>query len=1366
MAKSSKKTASSKKKAAPKKKATAKVSSSAGKKGTAKAGKATASKPPAKKAAAAKAPPKKAAVKKPSAASRVTLAERLSVLLVDFEASEAERFHSVALLLDQVVGAAFINLYHTDVDGRLALLAAHEKTLTYFREASEPASPGAVALEKTVAPDQAAVIKGPDLPALMGVDESGPVALTDVEANSGIAIPFRNASDLLGVLFLAAQEPQPHLSEENLKEAAQCATLLAPIVNQRAATLRAIEHKREHSEARTQIRKLEKEKAQLLSEQDEQRNALEARRKEELQAAQQAAQLELERLTRSKDEELTEATRRLEESKRLAIDELQQRAQSQASEAQQSIERLSAELAEFKLHADQALAAEKQRLHDEAAQAAQKLRDELELRQQQAAKELRDKHESEMLALMETHEKASEESGQTVADLRSSLEGLKQELEKTRQELAQDRSQAGAHERRLSEELQALRASSAQKEEQLQASARNAAEQLRNSKEKEIQELKGSYETQIQKLRTLHTEQLKREKAEIEELYADEIRSLQERLQRDAKEREREFESLRQRLKQTSTDLADKEATLEKTQQSLAEAIKESRQLEQNLAGKGSELSQIQARYQEQIQQLRDQKSQLEETSGRQNEQARAEIEGLKSELAETRKHLEDYRSTYEETKANFQKQLGLSEQRLAELRQTLEKERQQADRDRAQLSSRVEELANSLQQRESDLLGEKHRLAEQLAARDRDLERAVARLPALEESLKAAGQKQTELLEKNELARSELEALQNERGELLQKVRRLEQALEKEQQLLREETGRFEETQNKERAESSAVQNELKNKLTLSENAAVALSKELEQAKAESERLRQTILGLRRQTEQDQNELAEKARAIQNLNRELEQSQERATKLSAELDEARAVEQDLRSQIGIHRDREARLEQSIASMREEEHALNNRLAALGERSKELEKSVDAHLDQIAALKGDLHEEQTRARKLEEDLKQAIAREKGSRETGNMIAHVTNAISNITGLAPKLEFLRKNSMPDRVFERVLLFSLLDDDSLRFEDGFQEDLNLAEYRGLRIPIRNTIFGGAVASGHALCTQVGPKDTANPDIVGPLRDGIPLEEDAACRTLIMVPLREAEQVLGLLTFASSDATAPDKHRVELLEQIAPLIAVALKFEQNRGDLVEQQRRSSFGGEVNRYLERRFVHSVHSLRKLATDLGPVTESLREALNQELLTDIQSYADTLLPANDRGAPDRFSEWLGDLCKRAEQRGGIQTSIEIDDASLTTLRQKLGEGFYNLYWIAEEAITNAVEHSHAKQLWIRVFEQEQALHLTITDNGDGLMRTAGTLEPKTGTGLPAIRSLLGNCGGSLTLGRDSQGYGLALLMSWPLSYRHELSQS
>jgi signal transduction histidine kinase len=67
-------------------------------------------------------------------------------------------------------------------------------------------------------------------------------------------------------------------------------------------------------------------------------------------------------------------------------------------------------------------------------------------------------------------------------------------------------------------------------------------------------------------------------------------------------------------------------------------------------------------------------------------------------------------------------------------------------------------------------------------------------------------------------------------------------------------------------------------------------------------------------------------------------------------------------------------------------------------------------------------------------------------------------------------------------------------------------------------------------------------------------------------------------------------------------------------------------------------------------------------------------------------------------------------------------------------YFVACEALTNAVKHAAATQVSVRVSEESGGLHLTVTDDG------AGGADPRAGSGLTGLRDRIAALGGTCAI--------------------------
>ena len=66
--------------------------------------------------------------------------------------------------------------------------------------------------------------------------------------------------------------------------------------------------------------------------------------------------------------------------------------------------------------------------------------------------------------------------------------------------------------------------------------------------------------------------------------------------------------------------------------------------------------------------------------------------------------------------------------------------------------------------------------------------------------------------------------------------------------------------------------------------------------------------------------------------------------------------------------------------------------------------------------------------------------------------------------------------------------------------------------------------------------------------------------------------------------------------------------------------------------------------------------------------------------------------------------------------------------------------------------------EKDNTISLSITDNGEGLIRKAGSTNPDRGKGLHAIRTIAQSLLANLNIAKGPRGYGTAIVLNWDLA--------
>ncbi len=157
-----------------------------------------------------------------------------------------------------------------------------------------------------------------------------------------------------------------------------------------------------------------------------------------------------------------------------------------------------------------------------------------------------------------------------------------------------------------------------------------------------------------------------------------------------------------------------------------------------------------------------------------------------------------------------------------------------------------------------------------------------------------------------------------------------------------------------------------------------------------------------------------------------------------------------------------------------------------------------------------------------------------------------------------------------------------------------------------------------------------------------------------------------------------------------------------------------------------------------KQLPDGSSVRTDLREVceITQETLDKVRSLSQALHPVmlEENGLENTLDWYLPVV----ERQAGIHVFYEKSGDAFPVD----GNAAVHVYRVVQESLNNVTRHSGAKESWVRLRFQPQALELEVEDHGRGF-------EPRTvkqGIGLVAIRERAELLGGDVEIGRPAQG--------------------
>jgi signal transduction histidine kinase len=248
------------------------------------------------------------------------------------------------------------------------------------------------------------------------------------------------------------------------------------------------------------------------------------------------------------------------------------------------------------------------------------------------------------------------------------------------------------------------------------------------------------------------------------------------------------------------------------------------------------------------------------------------------------------------------------------------------------------------------------------------------------------------------------------------------------------------------------------------------------------------------------------------------------------------------------------------------------------------------------------------------------------------------------------------------------------------------------------------------------------------------------------------------------------ANEKRREELLRASGEFLAECLSpYEMaHRGfqDAVKALR------QLNETLEeeiKRIAYAVHdeagqllvavhlALAEMALEL-PKPQQAQVTRIKELLTQVEKhlrrYSHELRPTilDDLG----WVPAIRFLAEGVSKRAGLPIHID------ATISERLpGAIETTLYRVVQEALTNAVKHAKAKNIWVRARKENRMLCCSIRDDGEGFdSRQSRAAQGQNGLGLIAMRERVTAIGGTMQI-ESRTGFGTEISIRLPKEDDH-----
>jgi len=251
---------------------------------------------------------------------------------------------------------------------------------------------------------------------------------------------------------------------------------------------------------------------------------------------------------------------------------------------------------------------------------------------------------------------------------------------------------------------------------------------------------------------------------------------------------------------------------------------------------------------------------------------------------------------------------------------------------------------------------------------------------------------------------------------------------------------------------------------------------------------------------------------------------------------------------------------------------------------------------------------------------------------------------------------------------------------------------------------------------------------------------------------VPVRDGDQVLGIIFAANKTSAAAEKHGfterdLQILSLFAAHAAIALTnarlYERSR-DLSVMQERARLARELHDAVTQK-LFSIRAHARAAAVLAArepcdpdrvkAEIEVVGALGAEAHAELRAVIDGLAP------PDLQDGGLAESLRRYAVLAGRAHGIPVTftAAELPALSPRTEAA---LYRVAQEALHNALRHSGAGTVGVRLARTGRRVTLEVGDDGHGFTPEA----PSGGVGLASMRQRAANVGGTLSIRSGASG--------------------
>jgi signal transduction histidine kinase len=261
----------------------------------------------------------------------------------------------------------------------------------------------------------------------------------------------------------------------------------------------------------------------------------------------------------------------------------------------------------------------------------------------------------------------------------------------------------------------------------------------------------------------------------------------------------------------------------------------------------------------------------------------------------------------------------------------------------------------------------------------------------------------------------------------------------------------------------------------------------------------------------------------------------------------------------------------------------------------------------------------------------------------------------------------------------------------------------------------------------------------------------------KTLLIVPLSLASQLLGSLTFRFAEDREFGPEEIEIARALESQAALAIQITRlakaaRQSAVLEERNR--LAGEIHDGLAQRFTAISMQLgvakEELSAKEGDPLRRIQRAVELARLglAEARRFAHKLRLSDESG----LIVALQALVERSSVAGRLRCNFRSDKVPENRLPPRLQ---HELLRIAQEAIHNAVRHANPTVIAVSLRWDTPNLVLQVKDNGSGI--SAARLEKSEGLGLCSMRERASVIDGRFEI-ETAAGHGTSIIVTVPIS--------